>query len=58
MPQATTKKNKGKISNVRVTVGCATIQKIENWNDVKVVGSSCGEKKRGRCAVVATPVEK
>ena len=40
MPKAKTKKNKGKISNVRVTVGHTTIRKIENWNDVKVIGSS------------------
>ena len=34
------KRSKGEITNVRVTAGHATVQKIEKWNDVKVIGSS------------------
>jgi hypothetical protein len=50
------KRSKGEITNVRVTAGHATIQKIEKWNDVKVIGSSLlteDEKRRNTLKAIA-----
>ena len=50
------KRSKGEITNVRVTAGHATVQKIEKWNDVKVIGSSLlteEGKRRERLEAIA-----